>query len=191
VHPTTRQLPCLSWNGLFVVSISRAVVDTALTMRRIDDVRALCAGAVQSRRTSVAELTMELAAAPSAGSAVLRRVLAEVEAGARSVPEAVLLTAMRRIRGLPPYEMNADVHDAQGRWLARPDVVFRTLRIVVEVDGWRWHREPRQQRDDLERQTRLTAAGWTVLRYAAAAVLADPDAVAQQIAAVVRGRLTA
>lgn len=191
VHPTVRPLQSWSLNGLPVVRLSRAIVDTCLQIRDQDEVRALCADAVQQRRTSVAELRVELEGAPSAGSAVLRRVLDEVGAGARSVPEAALLRAMRRLRRLPAYALNVDVYAADGRWLARPDVVFASARVIVEVDGWRWHRDPSRQRADVERHTRLEAAGWTVLRYAAAAVLADADAVAAEVAAVVLARWAA
>ncbi|MDT7573405.1 MAG: hypothetical protein QOE05_3579 [Actinomycetota bacterium] len=178
-------------DGFPVAPVARAVIDAAMTLRSTNDVRALCAEAVQRRRTVVDALIQELEAAPSAGSAVVRRVLAEVDAGARSAPEAVLLRALRGTAGLPPYELNVDVYDANGRWLARPDVVFATVRVIVEVDGWRWHRDPARQRADIERHTRLEAAGWTVLRYAAAAVLADADAVAREVANVVRARQAA
>lgn len=191
VHPTVRPLTSYELNGLPVVPVARAVIDAAMAMRRQNDIRALCAEAVQRRRTTVEALLGELAVAPSAGSAAVRRVLEEVGGGARSAPEAVLLRGLRRIAGLPSYRLNVDVHDARGRWLARPDVVFASVRVIVEVDGWRWHRDPARQRMDMERQTRLEAAGWTVLRYSAAAVLADPDAVAEEVARVVHARAAA
>ena len=185
VHPTIRPLWSYSLDGLQVVPIARAVVDAAQSMTSANDVRALCAQAVQQRRTDVEALVVELEAGRSAGSALVRRVLAEVRDGARSAPEAVLLRALRRCRGLPSYRLNVDVHAPDGTWLAKPDVVFAAGRVIVEVDGWKWHQDPARQRADLERHTRLEAAGWTVLRYAAAAVLADPDGVARQIAQVV------
>lgn len=191
VHPTIRPLRAYARNGLPVVPVARAVIDASMTLLHENDVRALCADAVQRGRTTADELARELAAAPSGGSALVRRVLGEVQGGARSAPEAALLRALRRIRGLPPYALNVDLRDDRGSWLGRPDVVFASVRVVVEVDGWRWHSSPEQQRRDLERHTRLEAAGWTVLRYAAAAVLSDPDAVAREVAAVVRVRAAA
>ena len=107
-----------------------------------------------------------------------------MEEGARSAAEAVLLAAARRCRGLPPHTWNTDVRDADGRWLARPDLVFAALRLVVEVDGRRWHWSPERQEADLVRHTRLEAAGWTVLRYPAARVLAEPDAVVAEVLVV-------
>jgi very-short-patch-repair endonuclease len=37
--------------------------------------------------------------------------------------------------------------------------------LVIEVDGWAYHRTPDRFQRDRERQNRLVAAGWTVLRF--------------------------
>jgi hypothetical protein len=170
------------------VSTERALIDTGLEMGDLQDVRALVADAVQRRLTTLPALAHELAAAPVRGSRHLRQAIAEMSDGARSAPEAELLAAMKRCRGLPPYELNVDVHDAAGRWLAKPDVVFRAHRVIVEVDGMRWHLSPERWTADVERHTRLEAAGWTVLRYPAARVFADAHGVVDEIAAVLADR---
>ena len=188
VHATTRPFTPVLVDRLPTVPVARAVVDACLTMHGADDVRALCAEAVQRRMCTVERLSAELARAPSAGSATVRGVLAEIADGARSAPEAALHRSLRRVRRLPAYELNVNVYDRFGSWLARPDVVFWESRVIVEVDGWRWHRDPARQRADMRRQTRLEAAGWTVLRYAAADVLRDPGAVAREVAAIVLAR---
>jgi hypothetical protein len=151
-------------------------------MRFPNDVRALVAEAVQRRRTSPGSLARELSAAPVRGSRLLRQALEEVSGGARSAPEGALLAALRQRSDLPPYELNVNVYDDNGRWLACSDVVFRAHRLLVEVDGAAWHLSPERWAADLERHTRLEAAGWTVLRYPASRVLRDADAVAAEIA---------
>lgn len=168
-------LPCLP--------PARCVVDAAIGARSLAEVRALVSGTVQSGRTTVALLEEELAHARRNGSALLRQVLEEVSAGARSVPEAVLLKALRKVE-LPPYRLNVDVYDENGRWLARPDVVVEELQLAVEVDGQRWHLDAGRWIADVERHTRLEVAGWTVLRYPASRVLSDADGVAREIASV-------
>lgn len=185
-HRTTRSYATVRREGLSTVLVARAVTDACLGLPDLAPVRALVAEAVQRGRCDVEQLARELDRAPQNGSGHLRTALEEVGAGARSRPEARLLRALRSLPRLPAFELNADVHDATGGWLGRPDVVFRSLRLVVEVDGQRWHLSPDRWVADVERHTRLEAAGWTVLRYPAARVLADPDGVAAEVAAVAR-----
>jgi very-short-patch-repair endonuclease len=51
-----------------------------------------------------------------------------------------------------------------------------------------WHLSPDRWAADLERHTRLEAAGWTVLRYPAARVLADAAGVVREIAVCLKTR---
>lgn len=187
-YRTTRSLVAASRTGLPVLPVARCVVDACLGRRSESEVRALVAAAVQTRRTTVEQLTEELDAAPRRGSGVLRIVLAEVLAGARSAPEAAFLVGLRQA-GLTGFALNADVHDDAGGWLACCDVVFADLRLIIEVDGQRWHLSPESWAADLERHTRLEAAGWTVLRYPASRVLRDAAGVAREVA-VVAARIT-
>ena len=188
VWPTTRSIPSLCIGGLAVVSVARAVIDAGLEMKRQNDVRALVAEAVQRGRVQPDELSAELFIAPRRGSRPLRVALEEVHGGARSAPEAVLLCELRSMDSLPPYELNANVYDDHGRLLACADVVFRKQRLLVEVDGVAWHLSPERWAADLERHTRLEAAGWTVRRYPAARVLADAVGVAREIATCLPAR---
>jgi very-short-patch-repair endonuclease len=45
------------------------------------------------------------------------------------------------------------------------DFVWRDVRLVVEVDGYRYHRAPTAFEDDRERDVRLVARGWRPLRF--------------------------
>lgn len=182
-HRTTRGLVALRRGGLPVLPVERCVVDACLGHRSDTDVRALVAMAVQTRRTTVERLAVELARAPQRGSGVLRACLAEVADGARSAPEAALLVGLRQ-QGLTGFVCNGEVRDSAGRWLACADVVLTDIRLVVEVDGQRWHLSPERWVADIERHTRMEAAGWTVLRYPAGRVLHDALGVAQEVAAV-------
>jgi very-short-patch-repair endonuclease len=67
---------------------------------------------------------------------------------------------LRRIRtaGLPDPEMNVYVEG----FLV--DAVYRELRIVVELDGARYHDQPGVRRADRRRDMLLAAAGWLPLR---------------------------
>lgn len=57
------------------------------------------------------------------------------------------------------------------------DVVFRRLRLVVEVDGREFHSDPEVFESDRHRQNLLVLHGWRVLRVTWAMIRDDPDQV--------------
>lgn len=68
---------------------------------------------------------------------------------------------------LPEPELNVDILDDDGNWIARGDFVWREARVVVEYEG-DVHRTDRQQwLIDLARIELLEDAGWRVIRISA------------------------
>jgi hypothetical protein len=61
------------------------------------------------------------------------------------------------------------------------DFVWRAERLVVEVDGYGFHRSPSRFENDRERDVMLTVAGWTVLRITWTQVTTRPAWVAKAI----------
>jgi very-short-patch-repair endonuclease len=61
------------------------------------------------------------------------------------------------------------------------DFAWPEQRLIVEVDGYRFHRAPTVFRTDRERDAELTIRGWRVLRFAYEHVLERPDWVARTI----------
>jgi hypothetical protein len=120
-----------------VVSVARAVVDTALLHRRARPVRALVTTAVQRELCSIEELTAQLRRAPRRNSAALRLAVADAAAGARSVAEAEAAELLR-IGGVPTFELNVPFVHA-GRVIAVADVLWRELRAVLEIDSREYH----------------------------------------------------
>jgi very-short-patch-repair endonuclease len=182
LHRTTRSLHARG--TLPTLPVERCVVDACLSETSLDRVRAVASRAVQQGRTTPERLLVALDEAPQQGSGLLRAALSEVSEGARSAPEAVLARALRKA-ALPSYRLNAEVRAADGAFLARGDVVFEELRLIVEVDGQRWHLSADRWVADVERHTRLEVEGWTVLRYPASRVLGDAAGVVAEILAVV------
>ena len=90
------------------------MADAARFLTRFDDVRAVVCDAVQRKTCTVAGLTAELQAGPSAGSALLREALAEVSDGVRSVSEADFRVLIVR-SNLPKPVFNAQLFDANGK----------------------------------------------------------------------------
>lgn len=77
--------------------------------------------------------------------------------------------------------------DAEGA-RAHPDIAFRTLKLAIEVDGWRWHAgEAAFERDRL-RDVRLGELGWQVVRFPGAWVLKHPERFAACVARIVAAR---
>ena len=65
------------------------------------------------------------------------------------------------------------------------DFVWRDRRLIVEVDGYRYHRMPSAFEDDRERDVMLTVAGWHVMRFTWAQLTGRPG----WVAAAIRDRL--
>jgi len=89
--------------------------------------------------------------------------------------------------GLPRPEVQADLHDRQGRFVGRADLYFPAGRLVVEFDGGN-HRE-RLVGDD-RRQNQIVNGGFTVLRFTSADLHNRPEVVVAQVRdALVSARL--
>ena len=95
--------------------------------------------------------------------------------------EAQYLLLFARM-GLPPPQVNRRLHDEHGQLVAKIDFWWPDARLVVEVDGLRWHSTPRQKHRDDTRQNRLVLRGQRVLRYGRID-LEEPDRVAAEVAA--------
>lgn len=65
----------------------------------------------------------------------------------------------------------------------------RDLFLVVEVDGREFHDLTRTQAEgDRQRERRLTAAGWTVVRFAGREVWRDPRGCAEELVSICKAR---
>ncbi|HEY8808751.1 MAG TPA: type IV toxin-antitoxin system AbiEi family antitoxin domain-containing protein [Solirubrobacterales bacterium] len=83
-----------------------------------------------------------------------------------------------RAAGLPEPETQAWVNGY------RVDFYWPTLGLVVETDGWRYHRTPGQQATDYRRDHAHTRDGLTTLRVAEAQVRHEPQQVKATLAAI-------
>ena len=139
VHRTTRMPKLVVGPSTVSYALpARAVADAARWLTDLREVRALVAGAVQSRGCWLDELVDELREGPRQGSALFREVLSEVTEGIRSAPEAELRTLIVRA-GLPLPMFNPSLYLANGTFIARPDAWWPEAGVAVEVDSKRWH----------------------------------------------------
>lgn len=92
----------------------------------------------------------------------MRRLLGLIREGVES-PMETLVRLMIVFARLPEPVCNLNIRDAGGRFLARGDLVYAELLVLVEYDGWHHERDAGQRQRDLVRRERLEAAGWRVI----------------------------
>lgn len=166
--------------GIAVTSVARTLVDLAgVTSReRLSEALSI------AEREGILDLAAVDAARervrgrPGAGDANLRAVLAEHAARGTQLTREELERRLRRlvrIHHLGSPLLNAHVcgYEVDAFW---PDA-----RLVVETDGWRWHRDRRAFARDREKSNALQLAGYTVLRFTHDAVTRRPSQVSAAI----------
>jgi very-short-patch-repair endonuclease len=77
--------------------------------------------------------------------------------------------------GLPRPEVNTRIEGVE------VDFVWRDARLIVEVDGYAYHRSPTTFESDRERDVILSVAGWQVLRFTWAQLTRRPAWVARAV----------
>lgn len=115
-----------------------------------------------------------------------RRVALMVRRGVASPRESDVRWTLLR-SGLPEPELNVDLLDEHGAWLARGDLVYRRWKVLVEYDGFQHERDARQRQWDLHRREKLEAAGWRVI-VVTAKDMAAPSTVAIRVRQALRQR---
>ncbi len=86
--------------------------------------------------------------------------------------------AIARSVGLPKPETQASLNGY------RVDFYWPDLALVVEADGWRYHRSPGKQAADRRRDQAHMVAGLTPLRFGEEQIRHKPDQVRRALAAV-------
>lgn len=114
------------------------------------------------------------------GAIMARAAAAAVRSHAASRPETLIRLLLERA-GLPAPELNAEVHDAEGVWIAYCDLVFRAAKVVVEYDGDQHRTDRRQYERDRRRLDALADAGWNVIHVRADALFHDPASVVARV----------
>lgn len=66
--------------------------------------------------------------------------------------------------GLPEPEVNPEIKDSRGRFLAYGDLVFREFKVMVEYEGQHHRTDADQYFRDISRRNRLVAEGWIVIQ---------------------------
>lgn len=184
----TRRMPVGTViDRLRVAPVPRAIVDACRRDRPVDDVRALVAQAVQTRRCTPAELHKELTRAARQRTAVLRIAMREIDAGIRSVAEGDAKEAISR-SGLPPMEWNVSLFTASGEFIGSPDGWYDDVAMALQIDSMQWHLSPALYKKTQRIQRAMTRHGIVVMPIAPADVSAAGSTFIPELTAF---RLTA
>ncbi|MXP21647.1 hypothetical protein GIY30_09840 [Gordonia sp. HNM0687] len=129
-----RPVSTVTIDDVAVVAPARVVVDIARTAPRIPAI-AVGDAALHAELCTVDDLANELdLVAGMTGAAQARRVIAALDGAAESVLESRSRMEMLDA-GLPTPELQVDLYDAVGNWVARVDFYWRELGVVGESDG--------------------------------------------------------
>jgi hypothetical protein len=180
LHRTTR-MPKRIWRfgPLRYALPARAVADAVRSLSSLRDVRAVVADAVQRDACTVPDLSAELNAGPSVGSALFREALSDVAEGIRSTAEGDLKDLLVK-SGLPMPLFNPSLYDGD-MFVAKPDAYWPELGVAVEVDSREWHTSPEDHANTLARRRRMGKYTIIVMPFTPKQIRAQPAAVIAEI----------
>jgi very-short-patch-repair endonuclease len=170
-------------DGLRVTAPARTLLDLAAVSLPAALERAI-AEALARNLVRKRDIEDQLARNPGRLGAPALRTAAGLEAGpalTRSEAERRML-ALLRAAGLPPPLVNARVGGFE------VDFLWREQRLLVEVDGFRFHSSRASFERDRHRDTALAAIGYTVVRVTWRQLVGAPEAVVAQIASALAVR---
>ncbi|HWC33791.1 MAG TPA: hypothetical protein VG650_03075 [Mycobacteriales bacterium] len=175
-------------DGLPTAPIDRALCEFGARHESERDSLAVLAAAVQEGRATLAALFEEAHAGQARGRPRLLRVLAPLEAGVRSAPEADFRALVARSRTLPTPMWNCLIELANGARFS-PDALFQDAALIHEVNGRQYHAgeggedafDAMQRRNDA-----LVAAGFAVLHNSPRRLHMDPGGALREVERVYR-----
>ena len=176
--------------GIPITSVARTLVDIgvpwgeALASRALDEAqrRAL------TELRAVAAVLHRVARKGRRGVGVMRLIL-EDRLGWTGITQSQLEDEFLRILRAAGVELPVSqvrIVKRGGRTVARVDFVYPDVRLIIELDGERYHTDRGTFRSDRRRQNELIQEGYRVLRFTAWDVFAAPDYVVAQVVAARR-----
>lgn len=169
-------------DGIPITAVGRTIVDLAAVVEERAVGRAIDR-AIELGLFDLAELDGQMRSGKS-GSARVRRVLGNRHPDShrtRSEFERRALGLFKR-HGLPRPEVNVWFADLK----CEVDLLWRDQRLVVELDGWAFHRSRDAFEADRRRLVQLQAIGFSVLPFTWRQLKDEPEWVVNQIGAELR-----
>lgn len=120
------------------------------------------------------------------GTALVRELFQEM--GCDYVPDEsdleTVFSELCKNAALPAPEKQVRLGDQAG-FIGRVDFVFRDAAVVVEIDS-QWHDGPLDRAADADRDRRLVADGWLLLRFRWSDLVLTPEKVVRTLRAALR-----
>jgi len=166
-----------TWSPADVVGLATAPERTLLDCLRalpFDEALAIADSALRHRGVTKPRLIALAATVRGPGAPQARKVAEQATHLAANPFESVLRAislAVPRLE-LMPQVVIRDLHGA-----GRPDLVDKSLGLVVEADSFTWHSQRAALRRDCRRYNRLVLLGWRVIRFAWDDVMFEPGYV--------------
>lgn len=165
--------------GLPVTTPARTIVDLAAVCGR-SRLEVAVEEELARGRTSLASIAYVLADVARPGKPGVNRLHAVLDRqiGARpsaSRLEALMEHELRQLRGID-YCCEVPL-PSRGDITGRVDFAIPACKIIIEVDGRRWHERRRDMIRDRDRDNAAAAAGWLTLRFMWEHLTEDPAGV--------------
>lgn len=110
----------------------------------------------------------------------LVRALQEIRVGSES-PEETRLRLLLTRAGLPEPDLNVELRDSTGAFIARLDLAYRKYRVAPEYDG-RQHASDEQFAKDADRWDAIRRQNWDHVRILSHHVRPDPRIAVDKVA---------
>jgi hypothetical protein len=100
------------------------------------------------------------------GCAVLRRLAKQrsTQGGIATSPLESIIYQLLTDSHLPMPELQTEIHDDSGCFVAKVDFLYRAHRLIIEAQSYKWHAGYTGWARDMDRFNRLSALGYRILQ---------------------------
>lgn len=191
IHRSTDLIPaevtCVK--GIAVTTVARLLVDIGIPWG--EGLAARCLREAVRRQLvtyqDVAKVLHRVARRGRNGVGPMRIVLME-HLGLSELTESQAEEEFLRIMvaaGMEMPEPQVTVHRRGGRVIARVDFIYHQYKLVIELDGERYHSDSNTFRKDRRKQNALVLEGYRVLRFTYWDLFIAPEVVVAEVAAAI------
>ena len=173
------QLPePLHLGGFPVAPLPRATIDTCRRAKSAEHVRTLLVESIYRGKLTPTTLRDELDRGNTRGTALPRRMLAEIDDNVRSVAQG-WAKRLARQAGLPIPYWRVPITTANDSHVATADAWWDEVGLAWEVDSYAFDLSPADATAALRRAARLTANGVLVVHTPPSQLRDEPSVVAE------------